>query len=149
LKGPRTRLATLTIAAVALAACGGGSHFADRPRPALPVNVSVYVNDQRVSVSPPNVTPGAVAFTITNQSSSAQSVEVLPAGGSSALTTTGPISPQANDQVTVRLPAGQYSIGISGGNSTEATAATPTGIAAGTLIVAGHRSNSNGQLLQP
>jgi hypothetical protein len=142
------------LAAVALAACGGGAHFADRARPAAPVNVSVYINDQKVAVSPPTVTPGAVALTITNQSSAAQSVVVLPAGSSGGCTSagntcTGPISPQANDQVTVNLSAGQYTIGIAPNSSAEAAAATPTGVAAGSLTVAGHRSNSNGQLLQP
>jgi hypothetical protein len=142
-------LATLLVTALALTACGGGAHFADRTRPSVPVNVSVYINDQKVSVSPSTVTPGTVALTITNQSSAAQSVKVLAAGGSGAITTTGPISPQANDQVTINLSSGQYSIGISPNNSTEAAAATPTGIAAGLLTVAGRRSNSNGQLLQP
>ncbi len=146
---PRTRWATLLVAALPLTACGGGAHFADRARPAAPVNVSIYINDQKVSVSPTTVTPGAVALTITNQSSAAQSVKILPAGRSGAVTTTGPISPQANDQVTVNLSSGQYSVGISPNNSTEAAAATPTGIAAGLLTVAGQRSNSNGQLLQP
>jgi len=149
LTGPRTRLATLSLAAVALTACGGGTHFADQTRPAVPVNVSVYINDQKISVSPGSVTSGAVSITITNQSSSAQSVEVLPAGGSSAITTTGPISPQANDQVTVNLRAGQYTVGTAANGSTEAAASTPTGIAAGLLIVRGQRSSSNGQALQP
>jgi hypothetical protein len=110
----------------------------------------VYINDQRVSVSPPTIGAGPVAITITNQSSSAQAVEVAPAGGSNALTTTGPISPQANDQVTVNLSTGQYTIGIAPNNSTQAAAAaTPTGIASGSLTVQGKRPNSNSQLLQP
>jgi hypothetical protein len=147
--GPRTKLGVLLLAAVTLTGCGGGSHFANGPRPAVPINVSVYIDDQRVSVSPTSVTPGAVAITITNQSSNAQSVAVVPAGGSSAITTTGPISPQANDQVTVKLAAGQYSVGIAPANSTQAAAATPTGIVPGLLTVRGKRSTSNNQVLQP
>jgi hypothetical protein len=139
----------LGCAALALAGCGGGSHFADKPRPAVPVNVSVYINDQRVSVSPNSVSPGPVTITITNQSSSAESIQVTPTGGGSAVTTTGPISPQANDQVTVDLSKGQYGVGIAPNSSTEAAAATPTGIAPGLLTVQGKRGNSNSQLLQP
>lgn len=139
----------LLLAAAGITACGGGTHFADNARPAVPVNVSVYVNDQRISVSPSSVTPGPVAITITNQSSSSQSVEVEPTGASSAITTTGPISPQANDQLTVNLSAGDYRVGIAPNASSEAAAATPTGIASGLLSVQGQRSNSNNQLLQP
>ena len=135
--------------AVALAGCGGGTHFADKARPAVPVNVSVYINDQRISVSPNAVSPGAVSITITNQSSGAQPVEVMPAGGGGAITTTGPISPQANDQVTVDLRDGQYSVSVAPNSSTQAAAATPTGIAPGLLTVQGTRSTSNSQLLQP
>jgi hypothetical protein len=144
----------LLSAALTLAACGGGSHFANKPRPAVPVNVSVYINDQRVSVSPSAVSPGPVALTITNQSSKAQSIQVVPVGSSGGCSTaghacTGPISPQANDQVTVDLSNGQYTVGISPSSTTEAAAATPTGVASGLLTVQGKRSNSNSQLLQP
>src|SRR5579863_2803386 len=113
----------LMLAAVAAAGCGGGAHFADGPRQPTPVNVSVYIDDQRVSVSPSSVSPGPVSITITNQSSTAQAVEVAPAG-SSAITTTGPISPQATDQVTVNVADGQYSVGIAPGSSAQAAAAT-------------------------
>jgi hypothetical protein len=138
----------LLCGALVVAGCGGGSHFADKARPRVPVNVSVYINDQRVSVSPNAVSPGPVAITITNQSSSAQSIAVTRTGAGGAITTTGPISPQANDQVTVDLSAGQYGVGIAN-SSTEAAAATPIGIAPGLLTVQGKRSNSNSQLLQP
>jgi hypothetical protein len=133
-----------------VAACGGGAHFADGPRPALPINVSVYVNDQRVSVAPNSVTPGYVTFTIANVASGAEAVEVTPAGGSAPITTTAPINPQATDKVTLDLSsAGQYNVAIAPASSTEAAAATPSGIQPGLLTVQGRRGNSNNQLLQP
>ena len=110
--------------------------------------MSVYINDQRVSVSPTTVAPGPVTITITNQSSNAEPLEVAPAGGSAAATT-GPISPQANDQLTVDLHAGQYTVGVAPNSSAEAAAATPTGIMPGQLKVSGHRQTSSSQLLQP
>lgn len=109
----------------------------------------MYINDQRVSVSPNSVGPGPITITITNQASSAEPLEVAPAGGSAADATTGPISPQANDQITVDLHAGQYTIGVAPNSSTEAAAATPTGIMPGLLNVSGHRQTSSSQLLQP
>ena len=137
------------LGALALAGCGSATHFANTGRPASPLNVSVYVNDQRISVSPGSVTVGLVTITIANQSSNAQAIQISPAGGSSAVSTTGPISPQATDQVTVSLASGDYTIGVSPNNSTQAAAATPTGVAPGSLTVQGRRSNSNSQLLQP
>ena len=145
----RVTVGALLVGAAAVGGCGGGSHFVDRSRPSVPVNVSVYVNDQSVSVSPQTVTAGPVTITITNQSSSAEPLEVAPAGGAGAATTTGPISPQGNDQVTVDLSAGQYTIGVAPSSSTQAAANTPTGIMPGLLTVSGQRQSSNGQVLQP
>lgn len=145
----RTSLAAVVLAGLALAGCGGGTHFANNSRPASPVNVSVYVNGKRVSVSPDSVTPGPVTITITNQSSSAQAIEVATAGGSSAISSTGPISPQATDQVSVDLSSGDYTVGIAPNSSTEAAAATPSGITPASLAVHGRRPSSNNQLLQP
>lgn len=146
---PRIRFGVLLLATTTLAACGGGTHFANQTRPALPVNVSIYVNDQRVSVSPDSVTAGAVTLTIANQANSAEALEVTPAGGN-AITTTAPINPQGTDRVTLDLNSpGQYTVGIAPTSSTEAAAATPSGILPGLLKVQGQRSNSNSQLLQP
>lgn len=145
----RTTLGALLLAGLALAGCGGGTHFANNTRPASPVNVSVYVNDKRVSVSPDSITAGPVTITITNQSSSAQAIEVASAGGSSAISSTGPISPQATDQVTVSLSSGNYTVGIAPNNTTEAAAASPSGVTPASLAVRGQRPNSNNQLLQP
>lgn len=147
--GRARTLAALSVGTLALAGCGGGTHFANASRPASPVNVSVYVNDQRISVSPGSVTPGLVTITIANQSSNAQAIQIAPPDGSSAVTTTGPISPQATDQVTVQLPSGNYTVGIAPDSSTQAATATPSGVVSGSLTVRGHRPSSNSQLLQP
>ena len=139
----------MSVGMLALAGCGGGTHFANAGRPASPINVSIYVNDQRISVSPGSVTPGLVTITIANQSTNAQAIQIAPPSGSSAVTTTGPISPQASDQVTVQLPSGDYTVGIAPNSSTQAAAASPSGVAPGSLTVKGVRPNSNSQLLQP
>jgi hypothetical protein len=142
----------LVFAAGAVAACGGSTHFANLPRPPSPVNMTVYINDQRVSVSPGSVGAGPVELVVTNQSSNAESLTVLPAGSSTAqpLADTGPISPQGTAQVTVDLnPPGDYTIGISPPGSTEAAAATPTGIQPAVVHVGKARPGSSSQLLQP
>ena len=136
-----TTLATPALAAVALAACGG-THYQYTPRPTVPLNVSVYINSQRVSLSPNAITPGPTTITITNQAATAESLQVVPAGSSasSPLAETGPISPQGTAQVTVDLnTAGAYTITTAPSNSTEAAASTPTGILPGLLRVRGQR----------
>src|ERR1700758_4033073 len=103
----RTRtFATLTVmtvaVAVAVAGCGGGTQFANKPRPSAPVTLSVYVNDARVSVSPNTVGAGQIIFIVTNQASKTESLSIHPSGNPGrSLASTGPINPQATAQVTV------------------------------------------------
>jgi hypothetical protein len=143
-------LATLPLAAVALAGCGSGGHYQYTPKATVPLNVSVYINSQRVSLSPNSVTPGPVAITITNQASTAESLQVVPAGGSTAspLAETGPISPQGTNQLTVNLGTGSYTVTTAPTRSTEAAAVTPTGIVPTLLQVQGQRPVTN-QLQTP
>lgn len=140
----------LTVAVVA--GCGsGGGHFANLPRPPSPVNVTVYINDQRVSISPTSVGAGPVVFLVTNQASQAESVNILPAGVSAgqALAQTGPISPQATDQITVNLGRGDYSVATGPTGATEATRATPGGITPAPLHIGKQRPSGSNQLLNP
>jgi hypothetical protein len=140
-------------AALALSACGsGGGHFANRPEPASPVNVTVYINDHRVSISPTRIGAGPVVFVVTNQASNAESLTVLPAGSSAgqALADTGPISPQGTTQVTITVNnPGDYAVAISPNSQTQAAAATPTGIRPALLHVGSARRSAGNQLLQP
>lgn len=142
----------LVLAALTLASCGGsGAHFANLPRPPSPVNVSVYINDQRVSVSPSAVGAGPVDFIVTNQASQSESMEILPAGSSAAqaVTTTGPISPQATAQIKVDLNKGNYTVGTGPQGQTEAAQATHTGIEAATLRIGHQRPSASNQLMSP
>jgi hypothetical protein len=147
----RTTLGMLGLmASLGVSACGGSKHFANLPRPPAPVNLTVYVNDQRVSVSPSSVGAGPVVFIITNQASNAESLVVTSAGSSSSLADTGPISPQGTAQLTVDLKnPGQYTVGIAPNNSTEAAAATPTGIQSAVVRVGSQRPSSSNQVGQP
>ena len=149
----RTRTITmLALAAVLLAACGGsGGHFVNDPRPPSPVNVTVYINDQRVSVSPSAVGAGPVVFIVTNQASRAESLQILPSGAAAApaRATTGPISPQATAQIKVGLSKGRYVVGIGPSGQTEAARATRTGIQAAVLNIGRQRPSASNQLMSP
>lgn len=146
------RVGIIAVLAASAAACGSGTHFANLPRPPSPINLTVYINDQRVSVSPTTFGAGPVVLIVTNQASNAESLSVLPTGssGSQALADTGPISPQATTQVTVNLNTpGDYSVAIAPNNSTEAAAATPSGIQPATIHVGKPRQSASNQLLSP
>jgi hypothetical protein len=145
-------LGTLALAAAVTTGCGGGSHFVDHQRAPAPVNLTVYINDHRVSVSPSKVGAGPVVFIITNQASNAESLSVIASGGagSQPLADTGPISPQGTAQLQVNLSQpGAYTVGIAPSSTSEAAAATPTGIQSAFVNVGAPRPSSNNNLLQP
>src|SRR5579884_997661 len=107
----RITTGTLMLMAAVTGGCGGGGgHYANRPRPPSPVNMTVYIDDQRVSVSPTSVGAGPVVFIVTNQASKSESLTVVPAGqpGAQPLADTGPISPQATAEVTVDFTPGDF-----------------------------------------
>jgi hypothetical protein len=147
----RTTFATLTLAVVVVSGCGGGGHFANKPRPPTPINLTVYVNDARVSVSPATVGAGEVIFIVTNQASKTESLSIHPIGNPGlSLASTGPINPQATAQVTVDLHGPKdYEISASKTGRTEAARATETPIAPGKLHVGKARPNASSALLQP
>ncbi len=146
----RTTFATI-VTMLALVGCGSGGTFANKTRPATPVDLTVYIDNARVSVSPATVGAGEVIFIVTNQADTAQSLTIHPAGNpSQSLGTTGPINPQATDQVTVDFSnPGTYSVASTGAGNSDAAQATAHHIAPASLHVGKKRTGSNGVLLQP
>jgi hypothetical protein len=138
----------LALSIVAVAGCGGGARFADKARPPTPVNLTVFINDARVSVSPSSVGAGPVVFIITNQASRAEAVTIRAASGGGPLASTAPINPQATSDVTVNFHPGDYTVTT----STPATAnalATGTTVKSASLHIGPSRSNANNVLLEP
>jgi hypothetical protein len=133
-------------ATAALAGCGGGKQFANNPRPPAPVDLTVYINDHYVTVSPSKVGAGPIIFIVTNQASQSESLQVQSAGASAGapLANTGPISPQATATVKVDLQPGDYTVGTasSGANYNG-------GIAPAQLHLGKSRPNADNLLLQP
>jgi hypothetical protein len=130
----------LAAGALLVTACGSGTHFANRPRPPVPVNLTVYINNARISVSPSSVGAGPVNFIITNQAQQAESLTIAPHSGSS-VATTGPINPQGTAQVTVNLDSpGEYEL---------TTGAASGSIQPAPLHIGPARPSAANQLLQP
>jgi hypothetical protein len=143
-------MVSVAVTALAAGACGGTAKYANEQKPPLPINVTVYISDGRVSVSPSAVGAGPVVFEVSNHASQAESLAIMPAGGGSQpLASTAPINPQGTTQVAVNLGRkGSYSVRASGG-STDASLNGPGGITPATILVGTSRPGSRDVLLTP
>jgi hypothetical protein len=124
------------IGALGLAACGSATHFADDPRPATPVDLSVYVDNHHVSVSPAKIGAGPVILYVTNQASGSEDVKIESIEGTT-VKSSGAINSGQTAQINVNLSTGEYDIAAG------AKAATAQ------LNITGPRANADNDLLQP
>jgi hypothetical protein len=143
----RMTIGILGCCAITAAGCGSGSTFANRPRPPIPVNLTVYINDARVSVSPDRLGAGPIVFIVTNQASHAENLQIQASGQSVA--DTGPINPQANATVKVTVPPGTYTMTTNTGGATDAALATASAIQPARLLIGPPRPSAKNQVLQP
>jgi hypothetical protein len=140
----------LATGAFVASACGSSAtEQASLNRPPSPVNLTVYVNDARVSVSPTSVGAGPVMFIVTNQASHAESLAISPSGSSQVLASTAPINPQGTTQVQVDFKPGRYTIATAPHGRTDAQLSRPSSISAATIHIGRERASANGQLMQP
>jgi hypothetical protein len=79
----RSTIGILAVTAAMLAGCGGGSTFANLPRPPTPVDLTVYISNQRVLVSTGPITPQATAQVTVNFNTPNQdyTITTSPTGG--------------------------------------------------------------------
>jgi hypothetical protein len=147
----RTTIGILAVSAAAVTGCGSGSTFANLPRPATPVDLTVYISNQRVLVSPNSVGAGPVIFIVTNGSAKTQALTIQRAGGG-ALASTGPITPQATTQVTVNFSKrdqGDLTVTTKPSGGTDASQSVPVSIKPAALHIGHPRPSAANVLLQP
>jgi hypothetical protein len=143
-------IAVVGAGALALSACGSvGGKAASSVRPATPVNLTVYVNNAKVSVSPQMVGAGPVVFIVTNQANTAQSLAISRLGQSHPVATTAPINPQGTTQVSVNFQPGDYTVGIAQNGGTDASLTEQSSIRSASIHIGKARANSSGALMQP
>jgi hypothetical protein len=137
-------LAPLAVAGVlALGGCGSSSaDYKNDPRPAGPIVITGYIDDQRVSVSPRSLGAGPISLIVTNQTGAAQRVTLESAAatgsGPGIKHVTAPISPQDTATLKVDVKPGRYTVHVSGG-----------AIRAARLQVGPERASAQNDLLQP
>jgi hypothetical protein len=136
--------------ALALSACGStGGKSPTQARPATPINLSVYVNDSKVSVSPSAVGAGPVNFIVTNQANQSESLAISKSGDNHPIASTAPINPEGTTQVSVNFKPGDYTIATAPRGTTDASLAQPSSIRAASIHIGRERPSSSNDVLQP
>jgi hypothetical protein len=135
-------MALASLSALALASCGSGSDYKNELRPASPINITAYVSDKSVSVSPSEFGAGPIIVIVTNQSAKAQDVTLetdqLGASTPGVSQSTGPISPRGTGRLKVDVKSGSYQLKVGSGT-----------IAPARLKVGAARASAQNQVLQP
>lgn len=145
----RIRMIGIVGACVVVGGCGsGGGSSPAQPRPPSPINLTVYVNDSHISVSPSRVGAGPVVFIVTNQASKAEELAISRSGRASPIASTAPINPQGTTQVSVDFPPGDYTIATQR-HGTDAQLSRQPSIRSASIHIGRERQNGSNDLLQP
>jgi hypothetical protein len=138
----------LAVTALVVSACGSaGGQSASVLRPPNPVNLTVYVNDSKVSVSPTSVGAGPITFIVTNQASHAEALAI--SKGGSTLASTAPINPQGTTQVSVNFKPGRYTISTGNAGKNDAQLSKQSSIRSASIHIGRQRASSSNSVLQP
>jgi hypothetical protein len=138
----------LAIIALIVSACGSaGGESASLSRPPNPVNLTVYVNDSRVSVSPRHAGAGPITFIVTNQATHAEALAI--SMGGSTLASTAPINPQGTTQVSVDFRPGEYTIATGSHGRNDAQLSKQSSIRPASIRIGRERASSSNSVLQP
>jgi hypothetical protein len=127
-------------ATVVLVAGCGTSDFKNKPRPAVPVELTGVITDKKVTVSPNKVGAGPITITVSNQTKDAHTLTLE---GDSVRERVGPINPLDTATIQKTLHRGTYQ--VRAGSSV----AVAHEIKPATLVIGKPRKDSNNQLLTP
>jgi hypothetical protein len=133
------RLATVVIAALLVAGCGD-EDFENKPRPAVPVELTGVIQEDELTVSPSKVGAGQVTITISNQTNAAKTITLE---GESITEEVGPVQPLDTAAITRTLDPGTYEVRAG------SERAVRKEIAPATLDIGKARASSSGELLLP
>jgi hypothetical protein len=134
-------LCGVTAAMLIFVGCGGGSDFQNKPRPAVPVELTGVITNSKVTVSPNKVGAGPVVITVSNQTQHSHTLTLD--GSSIAPVRVGPINPLDTAQIQKTLRPGQYE--VKAGSEQAATG----NIAPARLVIGKARPDSNNQVGLP
>ena len=106
--------------ASALAGCGGGGEdYANKPRPASPINITAAVSDKKISLSPKEFGAGPVVFIVSNQTRDEQTLTLqtdeLGGDKPGLKQSTDPIAPRGTGTLKADVREGSYALSTSDG----------------------------------
>jgi hypothetical protein len=99
---------SLPVAGLVGLGCGGGSDFADKPRPPVPVQLNGVITSSKVTVSPASVGAGPVKILVSNQTDSSHTL--ILDGPNIAPVRVGPINPLGTAEIQQTLEPGHYTV---------------------------------------
>jgi len=135
------RVAVVSAAlAIALAGCGGGKDFANKPRPPVPLQLTGVITKQKLTISPNKVGAGPVVITVSNQSGQKR---MLTLDGNGIQESVGPIDPLDTGQLQKTLKPGHYTVKVG------SEAATAKAIGSATLLIGKERPSASNKVLLP
>jgi hypothetical protein len=121
--------------------CGGGDDYANKPRPASPINVTAAISTKKVSVSRKTFGAGPIVVVISNQTDTKQilTLQTQELGGSKPgiKVSSDPIGPRGTGTMKVDVREGSYELSARGG------------VKPASLEVGGPRKSAQDELLEP
>ena len=139
--GVRGGVSTVAIAAALVVAGCGGSDFKDKPRPAVPLQLTGVIQNARLTISPVrHLGAGPFVITISNQTGTTHPVTLE---GGQINAEVGSVAPSDTIEIRKTLDAGTYQV-----RAGSAKAVTKE-IEPATLDIGPERTDSNNDLLLP
>jgi hypothetical protein len=138
----RATTAGAVLFASVLAGCGDeGGDYANKPRPATPINVTAAISDKKISISPKEFGAGPVVIIVSNQTGAEQTLtlQTEELGGSKPglKQKTDPIAPRGTGTLKADVREGSYALSASEGPK------------AASLEVGPERKSAQDELLAP
>lgn len=138
--GRRAAFTGACLALLAITGCGGGSHYANDPRPPTTKQISAAIVRGKVSVSPHTFGAGPISLTIANLTDASQQITIAQQVNGQEQTgpQTGPINPHDTATLQADVDQGEYLVRVEG-----------QGIQPARITVGKKRPSSQNDLLQP
>jgi hypothetical protein len=125
---------------IALSGCGGGTDFANKPRPPVPLQLTGVITKAKVTISPSKVGAGPVVITVSNQTGQSHTLTL---DGQGVQERVGPINPLDTAQLQKTLKPGRYQV------TAGSDKATAKAIAPATLVIGKERASASDKVLLP
>jgi hypothetical protein len=138
---PRRALILAAALCCGTSACGGGADYANKDRPASPINVAAAISTKKISISPKTFGAGQVVLIVSNQTAAARTLtfqtQELAGSKPGMKATSDKIAPQGTGTMQVNVREGSYE--ISAGSD----------VAPARVKVGKPRKSAQNELLQP